>query len=128
VEMGLSGLGIWSYAGRSVDFWQGPHDGCCDWELVYHGAGGSVIPSHRWQGVRIGIEDHARLWLLSRAADNARGRGDTARAMELTRSRAAMIRQVLESGCDEGVVTRVRGQIRGILAGEIGQKRTERND
>jgi len=128
MEMGLSGLGIWSYAGRSVDFWQGTHDGCCDWELVYHGVGGSVIPSHRWQGVRIGIEDYARLWLLSRAADNPRGRGDNAHALELTRRKAAMIRQVLESGCDEGVVTRVRSQLRAILAEEIGHHRTERND
>jgi hypothetical protein len=118
-EIGLTGYGIWSYAGRGVDFWQGPHDGCCDWELVYHGSGGSVIPSHRWQGVRIGIEDYTRLWMVNRAADAARQRGDAARADGLMQRRAQLIREVIESGYDEGVVARVRTDLRAILTGEM---------
>ena len=114
-EIGLSGFGIWSYAGRSVDFWQGPHDGCCDWEMVYHGAGGSVVPSHRWQGVRIGVEDYMRLWMVAQAADAARASGDSERAESLEARRIAAIQRVLESSCDEAVAAQARAELREIL-------------
>jgi hypothetical protein len=119
-EIGLTGFGIWSYAGRGVDFWKGPGDdvGCCDWELVYPGSNGSVIPSHRWQGVRIGVEDYARLAMLGDAAERARQRGDASRAAHLADRRAALIRDVVASGCDEAVAARARAEIRFLLREE----------
>lgn len=119
-EVGLTGFGIWSYAGRGIDFWQGPHDGCCDWELVYHG-NGTVIPSHRWQGVRIGVEDYARLAMIRDTATRARTRGDADRADFLERRRTEIIRTVLASGLDEAVVARARAEMQAILIEEAGR-------
>jgi hypothetical protein len=114
---GLTGFGIWSYAGRSVDFWKGPGAdvGCCDWELVYHGRNGTVVPSHRWQGVRIGVEDYIRLEMLRKSASTAADRGDTSRAAFLTERHAALIQDVVTSGCDEAVASRARAEIRALL-------------
>ncbi len=74
-RVGITGVGFWSYAGRSVDFWQGTTPSGCDWELIYPG-NGVIVPSRRWQGLRIGVEDYARLWMVQQAAEDARERSD----------------------------------------------------
>jgi len=116
----LTGLGFWSYAGRQTDFWQGPNPNDTDYELVYTGASGPV-PSRRWQGLRLGIEDDARLRMVLNAADRARDRGNDELADRLARRREQLIERVLESGVDEGVVAEVRAELRTILVEEAGE-------
>jgi hypothetical protein len=115
----LNGLGFWSYAGRQTDFWQGPTPNNSDWELVYSGSSGPV-PSRRWQGLRIGIEDDARLRMVLIAADRAREGGDAKRADSLTDRRTHLIDKVLKSGIDERVISDVRTELRAILVEEMG--------
>jgi hypothetical protein len=110
----LTGLGFWSYAGRQVDFWQGPNPNDTDYELVYTGASGPV-PSRRWQGLRMGIEDDARLRMVLQIADQARDRGDEELSDRLKQLRERLIDRVLESGIDEGVVAEVRAEFRTLL-------------
>jgi hypothetical protein len=114
MQVGLTGLGFWSYAGRQVDLWQGEAPTGCDWEMVYQ-ADGTIVPSHRWQGLRIGIEDYARLWMLERVARQASRNGDTATAEDITRKRRAFIDRVAESGMDEGVAAQVRAEVQRML-------------
>ncbi|HDS74527.1 MAG TPA: DUF4091 domain-containing protein, partial [Firmicutes bacterium] len=116
-QLGITGIGFWSYAGRTIDMWQGPVSYGCDWELVYPGDG-TVVPSHRWQGLRIGIEDRMRLELVTEMAKHARVDGDPIRAKELESLRDACIRRVVESGHDEGVAATVRKELRSVLLGE----------
>jgi len=73
-ELGLTGVGFWSYCTRPYDLWQGPNPNGADWEMVYQGAT-RPVPSIRWQGIRIGIEDYARLWRLKQRAADARHAG-----------------------------------------------------
>jgi hypothetical protein len=113
-KFGLTGMGFWSYAGRSAEFWGGPNLTMCDWELVYPGDT-SVVPSVRWQGVRLGLEDAARLHMLGAAAETLRDRGDVARAMKLDGSRDEMIDRATESRMDEIVVAEVRAELRTLL-------------
>jgi len=113
-QLGLTGIGFWSYAGRSVDMWQGPLEIGCDWELVYPG-NGSVIPSHRWQGLRLGVEDYMRLVMVREAADDARERGDESSAAEIMSRREKLIARVVDGGHDEGTVADVRTELRGLL-------------
>ena len=117
-QLGLTGIGFWSYAGRTVDMWQGPLEIGCDWELVYPGDG-SVVPSHRWQGLRLGVEDYMRLAMLRDAADAARERGDISHADELISRRAELIDHVVENRHDEGVVADVRAKLRALLLAEV---------
>lgn len=118
-QLGLTGIGFWSYAGRSVDMWQGPVESGCDWELVYPG-NRTVVPSHRWQGLRLGVEDYMRLAMLKDAADAARERGDRSRAEELMSRRAELIARVVDSGHDEGIVAEVRVKLRDLLMTGMG--------
>ncbi len=115
-SLGMTGLGFWSYAGRSVDFWQGETPQGCDWELVYTGDG-TVVPSHRWQGVRIGIEDYARLWMLAAGADSADESGDGRGAKRLRDERQAIIDEAIASGLDEAVIAGARDRMRDMLLG-----------
>ena len=116
-HVNLTGLGFWSYAGRRTDFWQGPNPNDTDYELVYTGASGPV-PSRRWQGLRLGIEDDARLRMVLDAADRARERGDDELADRLVRRREELIQRVVGSDIDEGVVAEVRAELRTILVEE----------
>ncbi len=116
-QLGITGIGFWSYAGRTIDMWQGPVSYGCDWEMVYPGDG-TVVPSHRWQGLRIGIEDRMRLELFTEAAKTARVDGDPIRAKELESFRDECIRRVVDSGHDEGVAAQVREEMRRTLLGK----------
>jgi len=116
-QLGLTGIGFWSYAGRGVDFWQGPTPSGCDWELVYHG-NGTIIPSHRWLGLRIGVEDYMRLWMLREAAKKLRERGDSARGEFLDSRRSEIVQRVLDADLDEGVIRQARRELQELLMGE----------
>ena len=116
-RVNLTGLGFWSYAGRQIDFWQGSSPNDTDYELVYNGASGPV-PSRRWQGLRMGIEDDARLRMVLQAAERARDRGDVELADRLVGRREKLIERVLESGVDEAVVAEVRAELRTIIVEE----------
>ena len=78
-EIGLTGIGYWSYCTRGSDLWQGPNPNNNDWEMIYQGAT-KPVPSVRVQAIRIGIEDYARLWLLREAISAARKKGRSADA------------------------------------------------
>jgi hypothetical protein len=117
-QLGLTGIGFWSYAGRTVDMWQGPLGVGCDWELVYPGDG-TIVPSHRWQGLRLGVEDYMRLVMIKGAANAARERGDGPHADELESRRDQLIARVVDSGHDEGIVADVRSELRALLLSEM---------
>ena len=119
-EWGMTGIGHWSYAGRQADFWNGKTPNGCDWELVYPGAA-SIVPSRRWQAVRIGVEDGARLALVKDAAATARAAGKAEEAERLERERAEVIASVVAARFDEAVVAEARAKLQEILLRVAGE-------
>ena len=113
-QWGMTGIGHWSYAGRTADFWQGTTPNGCDWELVYPAAG-SIVPSRRWQGVRLGVEDSMRLTMVKNAAEAARSEGDDAQAEKLETARAGIIARVVDAKYDEIVVAEARRALQDLL-------------
>jgi outer membrane protein assembly factor BamB len=83
-ELGMTGIGFWSYCTRPYDLWQGPNPRENDWELVYQGSE-RPVPSLRWEAIRIAIEDHARLYRLRDFARRAAAAGHTDDARESER-------------------------------------------
>jgi hypothetical protein len=92
--MGATGVGVWNYAdtgrGRFTSAWTDLDGNREDFALVYDAATApdgtsrreAQIPSRRWEAFRDGIEDHAYLWALRRAAAEARRLGNAADADE----------------------------------------------
>ncbi|OQB42119.1 MAG: Outer membrane protein assembly factor BamB [Candidatus Latescibacteria bacterium ADurb.Bin168] len=95
-ELGLTGVGYWSYCTRGVDLWQGPNPNNNDWEMVYGGAR-VPVPSVRVQAIRIGIEDYARMWAVQNAAETARIAGDVNRSEILTEALEEAVRAARNS-------------------------------
>ncbi len=109
-DLGLTGVGFWSYCTRSYDLWQGPNPGGGEYEMVYQAAT-RPVPSVRWQGIRIGIEDYARLWQLNKLAADARraGFGDWADAADRLLKRAAA--KARSSSWNPAVIARLRRKV-----------------
>jgi hypothetical protein len=105
-EIGFTGVGYWTYCTTGFDLWEA----ACDYVMVYQGAEGPV-PSVRWQAIRIGIEDHARLVRLRDAIGTAKqsGRDDEA---ALAESRLAEV--VVEAKAvlwNPGVMAQIRREV-----------------
>ncbi len=106
-ELGLTGIGFWSYCTRPYDLWQGPNPNGNDWEMVYQGSQ-HPVPSVRWQAIRIGIEDYARLWRLSRAISRARAMGRKAHATKAERTLRKLVQRAHDAQWNPAVVAGIR--------------------
>jgi len=105
-ELGFTGVGYWTYCTTGFDLWESG----ADYTMVYQGAK-TPVPSVRWQAIRIGIEDYARMARLRDAIDTAReaGRGEEAdRAMARLNELVSEARAAL---WNPGVVARIRNEV-----------------
>ena len=109
-ELGLSGVGFWSYCTRPYDLWQGPNPNGNEWELVYQGAE-KPVPSTRWQAVRIALEDYARLWRLRRMAHQLRGSGKRKEAERIEALVRSVVERARSSMWDPEVVSSLRREL-----------------
>ncbi len=106
-ELGLTGVGFWSYCTRPYDLWQGPNPNGNDWELVYQGAK-KPVPSIRWQAVRIAIEDYARLWRLREASRRLERQGKRSQANSIKQLLKSTVERARSSLWDPEVVSSLR--------------------
>jgi hypothetical protein len=91
-QLGLSGLGFWTYCTSPDDPWAPTKD---EYLLVYPGRDGP-IPSKRWEACRDGVEDYEALWLARQAVESAAARGDPAAGAaraEIERAAAAVVQE-----------------------------------
>jgi hypothetical protein len=109
-ELGMTGIGFWSYCTRAYDLWRGPNPNGNDWEMVYQGME-SPVPSVRWQAVRIAIEDNARLWrmreLCTGAADSGL-KGEAGRGLKLV---DRIVGEARRSRWDPSTIAELRKQL-----------------
>ena len=105
-EIGFTGIGYWTYSSTGFDLWEA----AADYVLVYQGAEGPV-PSRRWQAVRMGIEDYARMARLRDAATSARDAGRVDAADRAEQRLGEMVAEAKASRWDAGVVARIRQEI-----------------
>jgi len=105
-ELGFTGIGYWTYCTTSFDLWEAK----ADYVMVYQGAE-RPVPSRRWQAIRIGIEDYARMARCRDAIAAARdaGRGDLADRAE--RRLKEMVAEAKAALWDPGLVARIRGEL-----------------
>ena len=106
-ELGMTGVGFWSYCTRAFDLWQGPNPRGNDWEMVYQGESGPV-PSVRWQAIRIAIEDYARLHSLRELGRGAREMGLLSEAGMAEKAVEDAVRRARRGLWDPEVVARIR--------------------
>jgi len=109
-ELGMTGIGFWSYCTRPHDLWQGPNPRGNDWELVYQGES-SPVPSVRWQAVRIAIEDYARLHRLRELAAEAGGRGSSSEYGRAEETLDEIVRRAREAEWDPELVAVLRREL-----------------
>ncbi|HOT37401.1 MAG TPA: DUF4091 domain-containing protein, partial [Candidatus Latescibacteria bacterium] len=114
-ELGLTGVGYWSYCTRGVDLWQGPNPNNNDWEMVYGGAR-TPVPSVRVQAIRIGIEDYARMWAVQNAAETARNAGDMNRSKMLAEALEEIVRAARDSEWNPVHVASLRRKLSALAA------------
>jgi len=91
-QLGLNGLGFWTYCTSPEDPWAPTKD---EFLLVYPGRDGP-IPSKRWEACRDGVEDYEALWLARQAVESAAARGDAAAAAaraEIERIAATVVQE-----------------------------------
>ncbi len=105
-EIGFTGIGYWTYCTTRFDLWGAE----ADYVLVYQGAQGPV-PSRRWQAVRIGIEDYARMARLRDAIATARDRGQVDAADRAERRLGEMVAETKAARWEPGLVARIRDEI-----------------
>jgi hypothetical protein len=105
-EIGFTGIGYWTYCTTRYDLWEA----AADWVLVYQGAKGPV-PSRRWQAVRIGIEDYARLARLRDAIGSARDAGRIDAADRAEQRLDEIVTEAKATRWDPGVVARIRREV-----------------
>jgi len=105
-EIGFTGIGYWTYCSTGFDLWEA----AADYALVYQGAK-RPVPSRRWQAVRIGIEDYARMALLRDAAATARDAGNSEAADRAEQRLDEMVAEAKAARWDPGVVARIRHEI-----------------
>jgi hypothetical protein len=105
-EIGFTGIGYWTYCTTGFDLWEA----AADYVLVYQGAKGPV-PSKRWQAVRIGIEDYARMHRLRDAIETARqtGAGDLADKAEARLSE--VVSEAKAAQWEPGLVAQIRNEV-----------------
>jgi hypothetical protein len=101
-RLGFTGVGYWTYCTTGYDLW----DAQADYVMVYMGANGPV-PSARWQAIRIGIEDYARLARLRDAIATAPGD----RAEHAKRRLGEVVAEAEAARWDPGVMARIRREI-----------------
>ena len=109
-ELGLTGVGFWSYCTRPYDLWQGPNPNNNDWEMVYQGRE-RPVPSVRWQAIRIGIEDYARMWRLRETIETARKAGFKDEANRSAGRLGKITGEARESSWDPALVANLRREL-----------------
>jgi hypothetical protein len=109
-ELGMTGVGFWSYCTRPYDLWQGPNPRENDWELVYQGESGPV-PSVRWQAIRIAIEDFSRLHRLRELAGRAGDAGLESEAVEVEDLIEDVVKRARKRSWDPELVSRLRKRL-----------------
>ncbi len=109
-ELGITGVGFWSYCTRPYDLWQGPNARGNDWELVYQGES-RPVPSVRWQAVRMAIEDYARLHRLRDLADVASERGMSSKAAGMKRALDDIVTRARNARWDPEAVAGLRREL-----------------
>jgi hypothetical protein len=109
-ELGMTGIGFWSYCTRPYDLWQGPNPNGNDWEQVYQGKSGPV-PSVRWQAVRIAIEDFTRLHRLRELAGRAGDAGMESEAAEAEDLIEDIVKRARKRSWDPELVSRLRKRL-----------------
>jgi hypothetical protein len=126
-ELGLTGVGFWSYCTRAIDLWQGPNPNNNEWEMVYQGKG-HPVPSTRWQAIRIGIEDYARLWRLRETIEATRKAGFKDEADDSDRRLEKIAVEARENSWDPAYVATLRRELvettvslRWLMTGAQGQ-------
>jgi len=105
-EIGFTGIGYWTYCTTNTDLWSARSD----YVMVYQGAEGPV-PSVRWQALRIGIEDHARLVRLRDVIATARDAGRAEVADQAERRLGEMVVEGRTSRWEPSVIARIRGEV-----------------
>jgi len=109
-ELGMTGVGFWSYCTRPDDLWQGPNPRGNDWELVYQGDS-RPVPSVRWQAVRIAIEDYARLHALRELAGRLKEGGLKQEAKGAEKLILDSAKRARRTSWDPEVIRGIRGRL-----------------
>jgi len=105
-ELGFTGIGYWTYCTGGADLWSGAQD----YVLIYPGAT-KPVPSARWQAVRIGIEDYARLARLRDAIAHAREAGRTTEAAFAERRLEEIAAEAHAARWDPALVAGIRRDV-----------------
>jgi hypothetical protein len=105
-EIGFTGIGYWTYCTTNTDLWSARSE----YVMVYQGAEGPV-PSVRWQALRIGIEDHARLVRLRDSIATARGAGRFEGADLAEQRLDEMVAEGRTSRWDPSIIARIRREV-----------------
>ena len=105
-ELGFTGVGYWTFCTTGFDLWSAE----ADYVMVYQGADGPV-PSVRWQAIRIGIEDYARMARLHDAIAHAEASG-RGKAAANARSRIeGVVNEAKASLWDPAIVAGIRREV-----------------
>ena len=105
-EIGFTGIGYWTYCTTGRDLWEAG----ADYVMVYQGAKGPV-PSARWQAIRIGIEDYARMARLRDAVATARDAGKTEAADNAEKRLVEMVAEAKATRWEPILVARIRNEV-----------------
>ena len=105
-EIGFTGVGYWTYCTTGFDLWEA----AADYVMVYQGSDGPV-PSVRWQAIRIGIEDYARMARLRDAIAGAREAGRMDVAEQAEQRLEEVVSEAKAALWDPAVVARIRSEI-----------------
>lgn len=105
-EIGFTGVGYWTYCTTGFDLWEAE----ADYVMVYTGAEGPV-PSARWQAIRMGIEDYARLARARDIAKRARVAGDIATADRIEKRLKRFVKEAKQSLWDPAVIAKIRQKL-----------------
>lgn len=116
-QMGLNGLGFWTYCTSPDDPWTPTKD---EYLLVYPGRDGP-IPSKRWEACRDGVEDYEALWLARRAVEDAVSRGEPG-ARDARAEIDRLVRTVIEERAVWPVLQEARERIAEITMSLLGPR------
>jgi hypothetical protein len=105
-EVGFTGIGYWTYCTTGYDMWSAN----ADYVMVYTGER-APVPSVRWQAIRIGIEDYARLWMLREAIAQARKAGKKAQADRAERRMNEIVQEARGSEWNPSLVSQFRREL-----------------
>lgn len=105
-EVGFTGIGYWTYCTTGHDMWSAN----ADYVMVYTGQS-APVPSVRWQAIRIGIEDYARLSMLREAIGEARKAGKGLEADHAEQRMGEIVAEARRSSWDPALLARFRREL-----------------